>query len=140
MADQDQLIMECPEGLELIFYDSLMKVESVLVADYGKLFSNEQQLFVRDNVVFNNQNLDTLFAEELEIDFAKDKFTNSTLKINSLDQLKNKIIKVIIIVLIVKFFEKILKLTPSFTTSIDILYFGISILSICIGYYLINRK
>ena len=72
MADQDQLIMECPEGLELIFYDSLMKVESVLVADYGKLFSNEQQLFVRDNVVFNNQNLDTLFAEELEIDFAKD--------------------------------------------------------------------
>lgn len=75
-----------------------------------------------------------------EIDFAKDKFVNSTLKINSLDQLKNKIIKVIIIVLIVKFFEKILKLAPSFDTSIDILYFGISILSICIGYYLINRK
>ncbi|MDA8956654.1 YqhA family protein [Flavobacteriales bacterium] len=75
-----------------------------------------------------------------EIDFAKDKFTNSTLKINSLDQLKNKIIKVIIIVLIVKFFEKILKLTPSFTSSIDVLYFAISILSICIGYYLINRK
>ena len=72
MADQEQLIMECPEGLELIFYDSLMKVESVLVADYGKLFSNEQQLFVRENVVFNNRNLDTLFAEELEIDFAKD--------------------------------------------------------------------
>ena len=46
-----------------------------------------------------------------EIDFAKGKFADSTLKINSLDQLKNKIIKVIIIVLIVKFFEKILKLT-----------------------------
>lgn len=72
MADQEQLIMECPEGLELIFYDSLMNVESVLIADYGKLFSNEQQLFVRENVVFNNRNLDTLFAEELEIDFAKD--------------------------------------------------------------------
>ena len=39
-----------------------------------------------------------------EINFAKDKFADSTLKINSLDQLKNKIIKVIIIVLIVKFF------------------------------------
>ena len=35
-----------------------------------------------------------------EIDFAKGKFADSTLKINSLDQLKNKIIKVIIIVLI----------------------------------------
>ena len=41
-----------------------------------------------------------------EIEFAKNKFTDSTLKIKSLDQLKNKIIKVIIIVLIVKFFEK----------------------------------
>ena len=38
-----------------------------------------------------------------EIDFAKGKFADSTLKINNLDQLKNKIIKVIIIVLIVKF-------------------------------------
>ena len=42
-----------------------------------------------------------------EIDFAKGKFAESTLKINNLDQLKNKIIKVIIIVLIVKFFEKV---------------------------------
>ena len=39
-----------------------------------------------------------------EIDFAKGKFAESTLKIDNLDQLKNKIIKVIIIVLIVKFF------------------------------------
>tara|TARA_Y100000991_G_C21941264_1_gene335392 strand:- start:152 stop:706 length:555 start_codon:yes stop_codon:yes gene_type:complete len=72
IGDEERLIMECPEGLELIFYDSLMRVESVLVADYGKLFSNEQQLFVKENVIFNNYNLDTLFAEELEIDFAKD--------------------------------------------------------------------
>ena len=72
IGENEHLIMECPEGLELIFYDSLMEVESVLIADYGKLFSNEQQLFVRENVVFNNYNLDTLFAQELEIDFAKD--------------------------------------------------------------------
>tara|TARA_E500000331_G_scaffold179960_1_gene173311 strand:- start:153 stop:650 length:498 start_codon:yes stop_codon:yes gene_type:complete len=75
-----------------------------------------------------------------EIDFAKDKFADSTLKINNLDQLKNKIIKVIIIVLIVKFFEKVLKLFNNFTTPNDLLLFSISILSICIGYYLINRK
>ena len=58
----------------------------------------------------------------------------------SLDQLKNKIIKVIIIVLIVKFFEKILMLTSEFTSPNDILLFSISILAICIGYYLINKK
>ena len=75
-----------------------------------------------------------------EIDFAKGKFADSTLKINSLDQLKNKIIKVIIIVLIVKFFEKVLKLSHNFSTPQDLLLFSLSILSICIGYYLINRK
>ena len=75
-----------------------------------------------------------------EIDFAEGKFSESTLKISSLDQLKNKIIKVIIIVLIVKFFEKVLKLTPNITTPEDVLFFSVSILSICLGYYLINRK
>jgi uncharacterized membrane protein YqhA len=75
-----------------------------------------------------------------EIDFANTKFTESTLKIRDLDQLKNKIIKVIIIVLIVKFFEKVLKYSENFTTPMDLLYFGLSILSICLGYFLINRK
>ena len=75
-----------------------------------------------------------------ELDFAKGKFAESTIKIKSLDQLKNKIIKVIIIVLIVKFFEKILKLTPQFTSPNDILIFSASILAICLGYFLINRN
>ncbi|RPG60638.1 MAG: YqhA family protein [Flavobacteriales bacterium TMED191] len=75
-----------------------------------------------------------------EIDFAKGKFADSTLKINNLDQLKNKIIKVIIIVLIVKFFEKVLKLSQNFTSPSDLLLFSTSILTICVGYYLINRN
>ena len=70
-----------------------------------------------------------------DIDFANSKFNDSTLKIRDLDQLKNKIIKVIIIVLIVKFFEKVLKFSESFKDPIDILYFSLSILSICFGYY-----
>ena len=64
-----------------------------------------------------------------EIDFAKARFIESTLQIKNLDQLKNKIIKVIIIVLIVKYFEKILKLSQNFNSSLDILFFSISIRS-----------
>ena len=75
-----------------------------------------------------------------EIDIAKGKFSDSTLKISSLDQLKNKIIKVVIIVLIVKFFEKILKLTPNFNSPQDLLFLSISILAICLGFFLINKK
>ena len=70
--ENNQLIMECPIGLELVFYDSLKNIESVLVADYGKLFSQNQLLDVQRNVVFYNKQNDTLFAEELLIDFAKD--------------------------------------------------------------------
>jgi LPS export ABC transporter protein LptC len=68
----NQMIMECPIGMELIFYDSLKNIESVLIADYGKLFSKKQLLKVRENVQFYNYKNDTLFAEELIIDFAKD--------------------------------------------------------------------
>ena len=75
-----------------------------------------------------------------EIDFAKARFMESTLQIKNLDQLKNKIIKIIIIVLIVKYFEKILKLSQNFNTSLDILFFSISILCICFGYFLIDKK
>lgn len=75
-----------------------------------------------------------------EIDIAKGKFSESTLKISSLDQLKNKIIKVVIIVLIVKFFEKILKLTPNFNSPQDLLFLSLSILAICLGFFLINKK
>ena len=75
-----------------------------------------------------------------EIDFTNSKFKDSTLIIRDLDQLKNKITKVIIIVLFVKFFERILKYSESFTSTTDILYFGLSILSICIGYYILNKK
>jgi uncharacterized membrane protein YqhA len=75
-----------------------------------------------------------------EIDFAKARFMESTLQIKNLDQLKNKIIKVIIIVLIVKYFEKILKFSQNFTSPQDILFFSLSILCICFGYYFINKK
>ena len=63
--------MECPIGLELIFYDSLKNIESVLVADYGNYFTKSIIRCTEKCGVYNKQN-DTLFAEELLIDFAKD--------------------------------------------------------------------
>ena len=73
--EESQLIMECPTGLELTFFDSLKNIESVLTADYGKLFMQNQLLDVQENVVFHNQKQDTLFAIELLIDLQKTVFT-----------------------------------------------------------------
>ena len=35
--DNSNMILECPAGMELTFLDSLENVESVLIANYGKL-------------------------------------------------------------------------------------------------------
>ena len=63
--------MECPSGLELIFYDSLNNVESTLIADYGKLYTEKEFLNVKNNVRFDNYNLDTLFCSGIRYRFCK---------------------------------------------------------------------
>jgi uncharacterized membrane protein YqhA len=77
-----------------------------------------------------------LFISELDIARKGDEF-GSILEVSSLDDLKNKIIKVIIMVLIVSFFQRILSM--EFTTSIDMLAMAISIGVICIGVYYLGK-
>ncbi len=77
-----------------------------------------------------------LFISEIDIARSHGGFRN-ILEVANLDDLKNKIIKVIIMVLIVSFFQRIL--TMEFTTSIDMLAMAISIGVICIGVYFLGR-
>mgnify|MGYP000402042664 CR=1 FL=1 len=103
---------------------------------------NRIKRVIRSSFRLNQQNLaalDIIFLVRKGMNKLSFKDQSKSISLG-LDQLKNKIIKVIIIVLIVKFFEKVLKLSYNFTTPNDLLLFSISILSICIGYYLINRK
>ena len=82
--DQSAMILECPKGMEITFFDSLETVESVLVADYGKLYTKNQYMLVEDNVVFYNKNRDTLFTDLLNIYFQKDSiYTNRPVKVSS---------------------------------------------------------
>lgn len=60
------------------------------------------------------------------------------LEITSLDQLKNKILKVIIMVLIVSFFKRILSM--HFDTALEMLYFALSILAISSGVFLMRKE
>ena len=59
------------------------------------------------------------------------------LEIESLDELKNKLIKVIIMVLIVSFFKAVLS-TP-FQTPTEILYFGLAILCVATCTFFIRK-
>ena len=72
-----------------------------------------------------------------KIDIARANLDVTILEIENLDELKQKIIKVIIMVLIVTFFERILKM--DFTTPLEMLYFALSIFALSFGVYLVRK-
>ena len=73
-----------------------------------------------------------------KIDAAEDTKTGSTiLAIHSLDQLKDKIAKVIVMVLIVSFFQKVLH--TRYDGALEMLYFALSIGLLAVGLYFLGK-
>jgi uncharacterized membrane protein YqhA len=73
-----------------------------------------------------------------KIDIARNSESYHTLlEISNLDDLKNKIIKVIIMVLIVSFFQRVLLM--KLATSTDMLFMAVSIAVICVGVHFLQR-
>jgi len=74
-----------------------------------------------------------------EIDPAKDKNgkENQLLAIHSLDQLKDKISKVIVMVLVVGFFQKVGH--TEYAGALDLLYLAISITAVAVGLYFLGK-
>ena len=74
-----------------------------------------------------------------DIDVAKDDTgkENKILAIHSLDQLKDKISKVIVMVLVVGFFQKVGHTT--YSGALDMLYFALSITAVAVGLYFLGK-
>jgi len=74
-----------------------------------------------------------------DIDVAKDDTgeDNKILAIHSLDQLKDKISKVIVMVLVVGFFQKVGHTT--YDGALDMLYFALSITAVAVGLYFLGK-
>ncbi len=62
---------------------------------------------------------------------------STILAIHSLDQLKDKISKVIVMVLVVSFFQKVLH--TDFATPLDMLYFALSITALAVGLFFLGK-
>ena len=77
-----------------------------------------------------------LFISKIDIARKSETFHN-ILEITTLDDLKNKIIKVIIMVLIVSFFQRVLEM--KMTDGTDMLFMAASIAAICIGVYFLQK-
>ena len=74
-----------------------------------------------------------------DIDAAKDESggENKILNIKSLDQLKDKISKVIVMVLVVGFFQKVGH--TQYNGALDMLYFALSITAVAVGLYFLGK-
>ena len=72
-----------------------------------------------------------------EIDVAKDTGASKILEIHSLDELKDKLGKVIVMVLVVNFFQRVLFTT--YDGALDLVYFAISILALAISLYFLHK-
>ncbi len=62
---------------------------------------------------------------------------NKILSITSLDQLKDKIAKVIIMVLVVNFFQRVLH--TKYETALEMLYFALAITALSVGLYFVSK-
>jgi len=72
-----------------------------------------------------------------DIDEASGKNGSQILAIHSLDQLKDKIAKVIVMVLVVNFFQRVLH--TNFSTPLEMLYFAGSITLLAVGLYFLGK-
>ncbi|OIO69699.1 MAG: hypothetical protein CO186_09960 [Zetaproteobacteria bacterium CG_4_9_14_3_um_filter_49_83] len=72
-----------------------------------------------------------------EIDIAKESEASKVLEIHNLDQLKDKLVKVIVMVLVVSFFKTVLHTT--YSGPLEMLYFAGSILALSVGLYFLHK-
>ena len=72
-----------------------------------------------------------------DIDEAQGRNGSQLLAISNLDQLKDKIAKVIVMVLVVNFFQRVLH--TEFKTPMEMMYFAISITALAVGLYFLGK-
>lgn len=78
-----------------------------------------------------------LFISDIDAAKSEDGRENKILAIHSLDQLKDKISKVIVMVLVVGFFQKVGH--TQYSGALDMLYFAISITAVAVGLFFLGK-
>jgi LPS export ABC transporter protein LptC len=73
----EKQIIECPMGMRLTFYDSLGIVESSIQGLYGKMYSAEEYLYLRDSVVVQNRDNHRLETPELHVYLKQDSIVST---------------------------------------------------------------
>jgi len=78
-----------------------------------------------------------LFISDIDIAKEDEERENKILAIHSLDQLKDKISKVIVMVLVVSFFQRVGH--TEYHGALEMLYFALSITAVAVGLFFLNK-
>ncbi len=78
-----------------------------------------------------------LFISDIDVAKCEEGNENKILTIHSLDQLKDKISKVIVMVLVVGFFQKVGH--TQYNGALDMLYFALSITAVAVGLFFLGK-
>ncbi|MBN2782002.1 MAG: YqhA family protein [Campylobacterales bacterium] len=78
-----------------------------------------------------------LFISDIDVAKCEEGHDNKILTIHSLDQLKDKISKVIVMVLVVGFFQKVGH--TEYNGALEMLYFALSITAVAVGLFFLNK-
>ena len=78
-----------------------------------------------------------LFISDIDVAKDEDGEDNKILAIHSLDQLKDKISKVIVMVLVVSFFQQVGH--TEYHGALEMLYFALSITAVAVGLFFLNK-
>ena len=85
--EKDKEYIEMPKGMNILFYDDSMKVNSRLKADYGIRYEKEGKMEAKRNVEVINVKGEKLETEDLILDEAKDSiYTKAFVKITTKDE------------------------------------------------------
>ena len=117
-------IMNFPESLHSdMVSDIIGSIDLYLIAIVLLIFSfGLYELFISD--MGNNNG-----KKKIELP--------AILSISSLDELKDKLAKVIVMVLVVSFFQKVIYI--KYSGGLDMLYFALSIAALSVGVYLLHK-
>lgn len=139
-------------GAIVLFLIASYDILSVLIGSFKYLFLGIKELDLHSDVVGKIVGAIDLYLMALvlfifsfgiyelfisEIEEMKSSKHSRVLEVHSLDQLKDKIGKVIIMVLIVNFFQRVLH--ANFNTALEMIYLAISILALCLGLYFLHK-
>lgn len=139
-------------GAFVLFFVASYDVLKVVLFTYQYFFSSASEINLHEDVValvigavdlylmalvlfIFSFGVYELFINEIE-EFKQSK-QSKVLEVHSLDQLKDKLAKVIIMVLVVNFFQRVLQM--KFNTAVDMAYLAGSILALCIGLYFMHK-